>query len=504
MLPQTAEEILDHFQQDPITKDLQQFVRKNAFKNNYIFIRQKGDTAGYCSFCQKDVPLKNFQSIRHNEEKHCPCCRKKFTVKHVWRGVKSIADTAYVYHFARSVKDKQMITCQTFYVSRFWNGDIFALAYSPSCYYVFSGEGGKMMYNDHYNQKYILTKSVYIKNPTGAFDFEWKGEIIANFNSLSRAIRGTVFQHCAWEKYTNLEGHILLYLVLFSKYPQVEYLSKRGLSGFIAAYLLKHRHAVNLLNWRGKTMGKVLGFEPDKRELRYATNLAGDKLSDWIVLRQNGCPVLLPDMDAYNWLDRYSLTLLNEISKIISLTKLLSYQKRLEKRGELSANFLRDYLDYLRECHELNFDLTRKEILCPDKLLEKHRQNQKLISQKRNQKLDEKIKERYPKLAQKYEYVSKDFCTLVPQDAGDFVFEGGRLEHCVANYAERYAKGTTDIVFLRKVAEPDVPYYTMEIHNGNILQCRGMKNSAPGTEINIFLDEFKEYCSQKKAKKRAG
>lgn len=502
MLPQTAEQILSHFRQEPVTKDLQQFVRKNAFEDNYLFIRKKGDTAGYCSFCQKDIPLKNCQSIRHNEETLCPSCRQKFAVKHVWRGIKSLSDVAYVYHFARSIRDKQILTCQTFYVCRFENGNPCNLEYYPSCYYVFSGEGSKMMYQDRYSRHYVIAKSTYLKNPTGAIYYPWRCKIVANLDSLKRSIRRTAFQYSAWEKYTDLDEHILLYLALFAKYPQLEYLSKRGLSAFIKSHLAKNRNTLGLLNWRGKTMSKVLGFQPDKRELSYADNLSGEKLIDWITLRKSGCPVLLPDLDAYGWLNNNRV--LNQISEIIPFDKLLSYQKRLKKRGELFPYFFRDYLDYLEECKELNFDMSRKETLYPNNLPEKHLQNQKLLSQKRNPQLDIKIRERYPKLAQQYEYASKSFRTVVPKDSGDFIVEGGRLDHCVARYADRYANGKTDIVFLRKAAEPDTPYYTMEIHNSRILQCRGMKNSAPEGEIKAFLDEFMQYCSRKKPKKRAG
>jgi hypothetical protein len=360
------------------------------------------------------------------------------------------------------------------------------------------------MYKDYYNKQYVLTKTTHIKNPgiTNTY-FGWRGKIVVNLNSLARSIRGTFFQYSAWEKYTDFNEYILLYLSLFTKYPQVEYLSKRGLSGFIKSYLAKNRVTYSLLNWRSKTMRKILGFEPDKNELRYAAQLSGEKLAAWIAMRKSGCPILLPDLDTYNWLNSNNHSVLQETSEIVPLNKLLSYQKRLKKRGGLSPFFLRDYLDYLKECRELNLDLSRKENLYPNNFSERHLKNQKLLSQKRNPQLDIKIQKRHLKLARKYEYASQNFQTVVPKDSGDFVIEGGRLDHCVARYAERYANEMTDIVFLRKAAEPDTPYYTMEISNGKVVQCRGLRNCAPDAEINTFLEEFRKYCSRKKAKKYA-
>ncbi|VBB08586.1 Hypothetical protein LUCI_3864 [Lucifera butyrica] len=503
MLPQTAEQILSHFRQAPVTKDLQQFVRKNAFNQQYLFIRKKGDTTGYCSFCQKDVPLKDRSPLWHNTKTTCPRCRKEVAVKHVWRGIKNIADVAYVYHFARSVKNKQLITCQTFYVYRFLDGNPCAIEYSPSCYYVLSGQGAKMMYVQPYTREYILAKSIYTKNPSGDFYHYWRGKISANMASLARAIPHTPFQYSAWEIYTDMEEQILRYLALFAKYPQSEYLSKCGLSALLKSYLDKLPAARGVLNWRGKSLRKVLGFQPAKQELSHAgkADLAGGKLAHWIALRKSGCQILLPDLDAYGWLNETSV--LSSLREIVPFDKLFTYQKRLEKRGELTAYFFRDYLDYLRECRQLGYDMSRKEILYPNKLAEKHIQNQLRIKQKRNRQLDQKISERYPHLVEKYGYAANNFCIVVPKSSSDLIAEGHYLRHCVGNYIDRYANGFTDIVFLRKAAEPAVAFYTLEIYDGEILQCRGFKNCSHTREIHAFLEEFKQHRLTKKRKKQA-
>ncbi len=503
MLPQTAEQILTHFRPGPVTKDLQQFVRKNAFSKQYLFIRKKGDATGYCSFCQKDVPLRDRSSLPHNAPTTCPRCRQEATVKHAWRGIKNIADVAYVYHFARSVRNKQMITCQTFYVYRFLDSNPGAIEYSPSCYYVFSGQGARMMYIDPYSRQNILTQSIYTRHPSGSFYYGWRGKLAVNLASLARAVPHTPFQYSTWENYTAMEEQILRYLALFAKYPQVEYLSKCGLSAFIQSYLERYPVARGLLNWRGTSLRKALGFQPTKQELQYIeqAHLSGVSLASWLRLRKSGCPVLLPDLVAYGWLTETAV--LRDLREIVPFDKLFTYQKRLKKRGELAAYFFRDYLDYLRECRQLGYDMSSKEILYPNKLAEKHRQNQLRIEHRRNRQLDQKIGERYPHLVEKYEYAAKNLCVVVPQNSGDLITEGRDLLHCVGDYIARYANGFTDIVFLRKAAEPAASYYTMEIYDGNILQCRGFDNCDPTKEITAFLEEFKQSRLTKKRKKRA-
>ena len=55
------------------------------------------------------------------------------------------------------------------------------------------------------------------------------------------------------------------------------------------------------------------------------------------------------------------------------------------------------------------------------------------------------------------------------------------LRHCVGgyNYIKDHAAGRNPILFLRRVAEPDAPWYTLEISaaDGKILQCEGARSA---------------------------
>jgi len=65
-----------------------------------------------------------------------------------------------------------------------------------------------------------------------------------------------------------------------------------------------------------------------------------------------------------------------------------------------------------------------------------------------------------------------------PHSLQEIEDEGRILSHCVGGYAERHAMGKLSIMFLRKVSEPDKPYYTVEVSQyGGIVQCRGYRNN---------------------------
>ena len=67
-----------------------------------------------------------------------------------------------------------------------------------------------------------------------------------------------------------------------------------------------------------------------------------------------------------------------------------------------------------------------------------------------------------------------DYMTVIPQTTMDLVREGEALHHCVGTYIDSYAKGSTNIVFLRRREHLDQPLITVEVTNeGFMKQCYG-------------------------------
>ena len=89
------------------------------------------------------------------------------------------------------------------------------------------------------------------------------------------------------------------------------------------------------------------------------------------------------------------------------------------------------------------------------------------------------------------------------ENTGELVAEGMQLTHCVGTYAERYANFKTHIIFIRHVAAPDKPYYTMEVSIDNhIVQVRGFKNCGQTDEVQEFVNHFKTEVLSKLKKGR--
>ena len=89
------------------------------------------------------------------------------------------------------------------------------------------------------------------------------------------------------------------------------------------------------------------------------------------------------------------------------------------------------------------------------------------------QKMFEKLQE---KRIERYEYEDDEFCIRVPRKLEEITCEGSSLHHCVGTYLDRHAAGSTNIIFLRRKAVPEMSFYTIEICNGRLVQIHGAHN----------------------------
>lgn len=84
-------------------------------------------------------------------------------------------------------------------------------------------------------------------------------------------------------------------------------------------------------------------------------------------------------------------------------------------------------------------------------------------------KLDEKRKE--------LEYEDDDFVIRLPINGNEIVREGMKQHICIGSYVSRHSTGSTNLFFLRKKSEPDVPFYAIEMFNEKVInQIHGFGN----------------------------
>ena len=66
------------------------------------------------------------------------------------------------------------------------------------------------------------------------------------------------------------------------------------------------------------------------------------------------------------------------------------------------------------------------------------------------------------------------------------------------------AAGETVILFVRRKNRPEQPYYTMEVKNGKIVQCRGKCNKNTTKELKKLLEQYEKNILNRQEERRAG
>ena len=150
-----------------------------------------------------------------------------------------------------------------------------------------------------------------------------------------------------------------------------------------------------------------------------------------------------------------------------------------------------DYRDYLAECRQLGLDLSDKQVLFPRDLMEAHQRTTAQISFEKNKADQEKFIKAVEALA-KYAWQKNGFIIRAAHSQEELRDEGAALHHCVGGYAKRMADGETAIFFIRRAEEPDAPYYTLELRNKRVIQCRTDHNKSYEQDpaVKAFVDQW--------------
>lgn len=164
----------------------------------------------------------------------------------------------------------------------------------------------------------------------------------------------------------------------------------------------------------------------------------------------------------------------------------------LLKTGGLTVPVIQEYRDYLSMAARLGNN-PKDEIIYRNKrwqewhdryseeidrreLKDKNREeNKKFKNISRDYKLNSRL----------FSWEDKDYIIMVPKNAGEINLEGRQQHHCVGSsstYKTRMNNRESFIVFLRKKAEPNKPYYTIECDLKKVLQFYSAYDRQPDKE----------------------
>jgi hypothetical protein len=208
---------------------------------------------------------------------------------------------------------------------------------------------------------------------------------------------------------------------------------------------------------------------------------------------------------------------LREIAKYSSIRKVLNYLTKQyikfngtkgNKHYYAKSNVLTNLKDYFESCKKLGVELNRDQVISPKDLHTAHQNANKQIMIQQNADYDIKISGRL-KFLEKYKFMSDEYLIRPAESSLELIEEGSTLNHCVAtHYTVPYANGETNILFIRKLSEPDKPFCTVEVKNNSVRQAYIKDDRTPDKSTLAFIKLYKEkvlkiMTSSGKAKKKA-
>ena len=509
---------MDMAQTPELPKDWDRWMSKVGIQKNYIFYRydRKGATKGYCTYCEKEVPIRY---PKHNKPGTCSRCRHKITFKSESKAAGVIStDRVYMYLLQRC-EDGMMV--REFMGERIYrkseNYRIAECSSAETRRAIFDkeGHGLKAYYWGDYKhseyrwiQTYLCSSDAYSYSYSNYRYRAYYGRVYGRTlpDLAKRELRKTgLVELIATEKETDPEK----YLTALQRTPEMERLAKAGLTN-LAMECMESRHSVKDC-FKDRLYGdlkKLLGI--DSQELaRLRKCNGGIRFLKWLQYEKVSGK-LLPD-HVISWFcsEDISSEDLKFIGNRMSIVQIWNYVKRqMKENGMNSKEVLTTWSDYLAMAERFHMDTQDPIVYRVRRLRKRHDELVKMSHGKALTLRAGEIMRKYPHVEQIYksirdiyEYSDKDYAVVCPRSIEDVLREGENLHHCVGNsdrYWERIERKESYIMFLRHSKEPERAYYTLEIEpDGTVRQQRTMydRQEADIEDAKKFLRKWQAEVS---------
>lgn len=463
-------------------KDWDKWVGKVGIPEHFIFYQysKKGAKTGYCSYCEKDVPIR---APKHNKEGRCPCCRHKIIFKSMGKAGTIDTKDHFVYLMQRC-KDGMML--RLFKASRrYRKGD-----YKNPGQCAF--EIRRVIYDRcgyplraYYWGIYRQTITRWIKgghmSATAYYYHDYNGRVYGKTlpDLMRRGLSRTGFMEYLKRKVTVDPER---YFIVLKGLPQLEMFSKAGLPRLTDECLnpssYDFREKLRLRD--GTSMTKILGI--DAQELkRLRENNGGLEFLNWLQYEKS-TDKEIPDK-VITWFCEHKLKSgdFKFIADRMSMVQIYNYLRRnMSKEHMECREVITTWADYLSMAARFAMDTSDEIVYRPTKLKLRHDELAARSISKDIAIQAGEVLQKFPhvemickSLARKYEYAGKDYVIKAPSNIEEIIVEGNNLHHCIANsdrYWERIERHESYLLFLRKADEPEQAYYTMEIEPGGTVR----------------------------------
>lgn len=339
------------------------------------------------------------------------------------------------------------------------------------------------------------------------------------------AVEKSAFRYCQYDLFWPRDGmklHMMEYLAACCIWPRnIEMLMKCGMDRLVSDLVLGVRKNARLFRWGEQDPKKAFGL--DGQEWRDFAKSGYDlqALGIYKRLRSGGYWRSFPlarsikqvvvDKRSEDWLFGTCQETGLEPARVM---RWLGWSDELCSKGIVRVlGRFSEWRDYIEFCHRLGYDLTNETVSIPRDFMRRHDEAaaevarlDRIERERREAERKKELEERYRQFeehmserAAKYDFAMGDMFIRMARTFDEIIEEGIALNHCVGGYAGRHMEGTVTILFLRRAAEPDVPFVTVEMDGARLVQAHGFCNDSgarPPQEVyaeffNTWLDWVK-------------
>lgn len=380
-------------------------------------------------------------------------------------------------------------------------------------------------------------------------------------DNLKAAIRGTPFAWSEWEAWDKERSRVfqsdfldydgnggynvgdwnidreLIFFARFARYPAWEYLIKMGLGKLLGKYTDKmDREVTMVLNLRGKDVDHIFRTHLTRADKRHLLKRTIDQSGILGMLQQwrryhpeaslEDVHWIVDHMGVYTERAAWNRDDMHRVYRLVSPERLRAYvEKQDRKRGKEEEKMhahpggwlpgrdygtirMTEYRDYLQELDQLGYDMEDKDNLFPSNFQKAHEHAAKAMVALKMKQDEGKWDRRRESCREKYDFYDKEkgMKVIVPEHLSELVKEGEAMHNCVGTYIARVARADTDVVFVRRTANPEESYITVEVEpgTGRIIQAREKYNTAvKGKPARDFMAAFAVHAARAAKKYRA-
>lgn len=290
-------------------------------------------------------------------------------------------------------------------------------------------------------------------------------------------------------EYIDEDFYIEVYLYALLKYP-LHIVMKYGFKKIVEEiYEACGRGSISLvkgINYRGKTIKKVLGFDLSKIPHSLCEDLTCEQVERVRFAIKNDLKL---NLDNFKVVKDFSF---KELFNYVNVTEISSVCRYILNQNKRYKNvWVSEYLFYLKYAKEFGFDLENKENLYPVNLSTAHDNMVALVKEHDDKSL---LKSFYnsvkPYSKVKLDY--KDFYispVLTPMSLRRYA---DKFHNCSYDYCLAICEGKSFIFVVKSRLEPLIPYYMFEYNPQfkQLVQLRAVRKREVPKEIEDYVGRF--------------